>query len=292
MLNTNLILVLISKVRRTTRVVRSTKDNENANARPSRIVTTRSKTLAGATGTSATTRATASTAASKAKAVIQDAKDEKEAGIKRKREVLVEVTGLVTNNKIKVAGTVAKGKEGSSSSTDKLKNAAIAATTAAASAKPQAVVKPPSRRLVGAAVPRRVLTRASSESTTASKAEKKVPVAVKPKVEPIQEKMEVDAVAEDEEAQRVFKRRHTNEKPIVHAKFLDDSQVSQAEADRIANELQAVERSSANAQLWDDLDAEDLDDPIMVSEYVVDVCKYLKDIEVRTPSKNQHQLLM
>jgi G2/mitotic-specific cyclin 1/2 len=32
---------------------------------------------------------------------------------------------------------------------------------------------------------------------------------------------------------------------------------------------------------WDDLDAEDWDDPAMASEYVVDVCHYLKEAEVR-----------
>ncbi|KAF8189336.1 nime/cyclinb [Pholiota molesta] len=224
-------------VRRTTRVVRSTKDNENANARPSRI----------------------------AKAVVADAaKDEKETGIKRKREVLVEVTGLVTNNKAKASGTVAKGKEGASSSTDKLKNAT------------PLLLLP---RVAGTAVTRRLPTRATSESTTVSKTETEAPVESKPTVELIHEKMEIDEPAEDEEAHRVFKRRHTDEKVIVHAKFLDDSQ---AEADGVAKELEAVEPSASNVQLWDDLDAEDFDDPIMVSEYVVDVCVYLKEIELAT----------
>jgi len=31
---------------------------------------------------------------------------------------------------------------------------------------------------------------------------------------------------------------------------------------------------------WDDLDADDIDDPAMVSEYVVDIFKYLSDCEV------------
>jgi len=31
---------------------------------------------------------------------------------------------------------------------------------------------------------------------------------------------------------------------------------------------------------WDDLDAEDADDPLMVSEYVVEIFKYMKEVEV------------
>ena len=31
---------------------------------------------------------------------------------------------------------------------------------------------------------------------------------------------------------------------------------------------------------WDDLDAEDADDPLMVSEYVVEIFEYLKEVEV------------
>ncbi len=83
---------------------------------------------------------------------------------------------------------------------------------------------------------------------------------------------------DEEEADRAHKRRHTDEKPVIHAKVLDDSQV---EADVVANQLQTVEPSPANEQKWDDLDAEDWDDPLMVSEYVADVCIYLKEIEVR-----------
>lgn len=254
-------------------MVRSTKDNENANARPSRIGTTRTKSMLGgvATATSATTRATASTAASKAKVVSTDAgKDEKEAGIKRKREVLVEVTGLVSNNKPKVSGTVAKGKE--AATTENVKETMVA--------KPKVTVKPPSRRLVGAVASRRLVARAGSETKSAPKAElDEVVPESKPSMTAIVENMEVDVKAQDEEeAIRAHKRRHTDEKPVIHAKFLDDSQV---EADVVAKQLQAVEPSPPGEQLWDDLDAEDWDDPFMVSEYVADVCVYLKEIEVR-----------
>lgn len=255
-------------------MARSAKDNENANARPSRIGTTRTKSVlgGGATATSATTRATASTAASKAKVVSTDTvKDEKDAGVKRKREVLVEVTGLVSNNKLKASGTVTKGKE--PATTENIEKPAVVA-------KSKVTVKPPSRRLAGAVAPKRLVARAGSETKSVPKAEAEKDVAEgKPSMAAIAENMEVDAKAHDEEeADRAHKRRHTDEKPVVHAKVLDDSQV---EADVVANQLQAVEPSPANEQKWDDLDAEDWDDPLMVSEYVADVCIYLKEIEVR-----------
>ncbi|KIM42303.1 hypothetical protein M413DRAFT_444730 [Hebeloma cylindrosporum] len=250
-------------VRRTARVARSTKDSENANARPSRL-TSRTKSALGAATTATSGRATASTAASKAKSITSDSTKE-EAGVKRKREVLVEVTGLVTNNKAKSADV--KGKEGG-----KLKEAV---------AKPKAVATS-TRRFIGGAALRRI-PRATSESTTVSKTDTEATADSKSSVDHASEKMEIDQVLpptkeEDEESQRVFKRRHTEEKPVIAAEVLDDSQ---AEADKVAAQLE-VEPSSSNAQLWDDLDEEDFDDPVMVSEYVVDVCTYLKEIELAT----------
>jgi len=241
-------------------VARSTKDSENANARPSRL-TSRSKLSAATTATSA--RATGSTAASKAKSIASDSTKE-EAGVKRKREVLVEVTGLVTNNKTKSADV--KGKEGG-----KLKEVV---------AKPKAIATS-TRRFIGGAALRRI-PRATSESTTVSKTDTDATTDSKPSVDHASEKMEIDQVLpstkeEDEESQRVFKRRHTEEKPIIATEVLDDSQ---ADADKVAAQLE-IEPPSSNVQLWDDLDEEDFDDPVMVSEYVVDVCVYLKEIEVR-----------
>lgn len=41
------------------------------------------------------------------------------------------------------------------------------------------------------------------------------------------------------------------------------------------------ENSEAPAKpLWDDLDAEDMDDPLMVAEYVQDIVKYMRQLEV------------
>lgn len=239
-------------------MARPAKDSENANARPSRL-TTRSKTVGRVTaGTSVTTRATASTAASKAKSIAPA--PEKETGVKRKREALVEVTAN-SKNAVNV-----KGKEGKEGKDDATKE-----TIVKPAAKP--VIKPPSRR-IAAAVGKRLVARATSvaKETTTSVEEKvevqaklvvlKPIVEAKPVEEPVIETMETDET-------RQSKRRHTDTKPLQ-----DDSQL---EADTVAAELEAAEPS---VQLWDDLDADDWDDPIMVSEYVSEVCVYLKQIEV------------
>ena len=42
-----------------------------------------------------------------------------------------------------------------------------------------------------------------------------------------------------------------------------------------------VPEANPEGDEWDDLDAEDSEDPLMDSEYVVDIFKYLKQTEVR-----------
>ena len=290
------------QVRKTTRVTRATKNTENANARPSRV-STRSKTLAAEPLAPVTTRATAPTAASKAKALAPEA--ETSAG-KRKREVLVEVTGLVTNNKTKGKGssTTGKGKElatakGKEKETEVAKKptlskvvrarpAAAAASGIAKHVRGASVSTTASSKTTGteesSGTERVVLRRAAtknvpSTSSFAAKAETqtRTTTAAAAKGKALL-KHEVDDV---EEGRRVFKRRHVDipEEPIQQ----DESQI---EADGIAAELieadaKAVpEFKEEPVELWDDLDAGDWDDPFMVSEYVVEVCKYWKVLEV------------
>lgn len=262
-------------MRRTTRVARSTKDNENANiinARPRVLTRTKSMAVSGGTAaaaTSSTRGTTGPTIASKAKTVAKDVTAKDTTGTKRKREALSEVTTLVTNN------NTLKGKE--------------TVAGAGVGTKAKAVVKPSGSKtvrvpLATVATRRERPARVGSESTT---------VSTKTDTESILDsrtgssyslvgdvKMDVDVplpsleeeMVKDDEAGRVFKRRHKDIlKPIAD--------ISQVEADKVAAELQAAE-TPPDIQLWDDLDADDWDDPLMVSEYVVDVCEYLKEIEV------------
>lgn len=270
--------------RATTRVTRSARDTENINARPSRS-TTRAKSAlsalstAGAASTTVTstaavnTRATASTAASKAKSAASTTTTEA-AGAKRKREILVEVTGLVTNNKGKSTGAAGlKGKEKESAGNTTTKTAKTA-------------VKPSGK--TGGVTLRRGL-RSASESTTISNSKTDTDrIALEQ-----DEKMEVDdpldvpppppvafkrisRVVGEEGLERVFKKRHTEKREL---EILDESQL---EADKVAADLveETVAPVAPSGQLWDDLDAEDWDDPVMVNEYVVEVCVYLKQVEL------------
>lgn len=285
----NPFITLIKIKRTTTRVTRSAKDAENINARPSRLTTRAKSALAAAGGASTAvaataavnTRATASTAASKAKSVASTTTEA--AGAKRKRDVLVEVTGLVTNHKGKSASEAGlKGKE---------KEAAGNTTAATKTAK--AAVKPSVK--AGGATLRRVL-RSTSESTTTSnsktdsngtaleqdeKMEVDDPLDIPPPL-PVASSVtskRLSRVVGDEDLGRVFKRRHTEkqELAVTELEALDESQV---DADKVAADL-VEEVAPPSVQLWDDLDAQDWDDPVMVSEYVADVCVYLKQVEVR-----------
>ena len=258
-------------------MTRSAKDTENINARPSRS-TTRAKSALAAAGAAVTataaavnTRAAASTAASKPKSVASTITTEA-AGAKRKREVLVEVTGLVTNHKGRGTGAAGglKGKEKESAGNTTTKTAKTA-------------VKPSVR--TGGVTLRRGL-RSGSEGTTISNSKTDTDG---PALEQ-DEKMEVDdpldvpppppvaskhlSMVVGEEGERVFKRRHTEKQEL---ETLDESQL---EVDKVAADL-VEETLAPSGQLWDDLDAEDWDDPVMVSEYVVEVCVYLKQVEVR-----------
>ncbi|CAK5270916.1 unnamed protein product [Mycena citricolor] len=55
--------------------------------------------------------------------------------------------------------------------------------------------------------------------------------------------------------------------------------------EQVAAELDAVtddEEADPDGDLWEDLDAQDADDVLMVSEYVIDIQRYLRDVELKT----------
>ena len=73
---------------------------------------------------------------------------------------------------------------------------------------------------------------------------------------------------DDEDDIRAYKKRRTSSE-APEDDFLAEQQV----------ELEPVE-ADPNGDQWVDLDAEDADDPLMVSEYVIDIFNYLKQVEV------------
>lgn len=80
-----------------------------------------------------------------------------------------------------------------------------------------------------------------------------------------------------------------SEEPVMKKRRTSSEAPEEARLDAIEEESDApVENAepstfatqSAELHDWDDLDREDDDDPLMVSEYVVDIFNYLKFLEV------------
>lgn len=265
------------QLRRTTRTTRPTitaNDPENANARPSRILT-RSKAPAAASQVSRISRATAPTLASKAK--TSGTTSEIPVG-KRKREVLVEVTGVANNNVKRGSGTV-KGKadEGVAEGVD-LKSIQRPAPKPVRESL-RKILKPVARKTQGT-----VSVSATAGQATHDTVGLGDHVAIPVEQRAAQRSLKhttsnhVSSAADDDEAGRAFKKRNT-QSPTAAPDLPD---VSQAEADKIAADLTAIEEEpEEKVRRWDDLDEGDWDDPTMVSEYVAEVCVYLKEVEVR-----------
>ncbi|KAH7907568.1 cyclin-like protein [Hygrophoropsis aurantiaca] len=324
----------VKNTRRVTRVTRTTtqKDNENANARPTRI-TTRAKPPSSSTAAATTTsaglgRATAPTAASKAKIGSHD--ENLAAQGKRKREAL----GEVTKHKNKTTNVPAakdtkelkgKGKEVVAAK-EKFDGVVIKSKVTTA------VSRQPLRTVIT------TTTRRTGKSTTTSTTQpsqlddvKKETVEIRSKEEDAmaidnhidepeptrrvstrrsgvnsqqvitQEVQRADLskrqsshltlkqTTQDEiEDSRVFKKRRTSSDPPDEEQLFNEQLEHEAE---VAAALEAARGTSPEADPegdeWEDLDADDADDPLMVSEYVGEIFKYMKDIELTTlPNPN------
>ncbi|PPQ93566.1 hypothetical protein CVT25_005558 [Psilocybe cyanescens] len=302
--------------RRVTRTARAAavKENENANARPSRI-STRSKplgltsTTAGLTG--ATGGVTRATAASRAKtSVVPDSKIDNLAG-KRKREALGEVAVASSN---KPTGVASKGKEKETYDGVMIKGKGVATRqplrtvagtrqdtlsvtkkepTIHVKSKQDAVVVVDANAMV-IDVPTQVqvaLPKIAVRRSTVVK-ESHIPAARRADVhrraslrsgrhlveeeEPAHKKRRTSSIPPEEEPQAVEEAQAQTEEDLHHARIL-------AEMEAFADEPEADPEDSA----WDDLDADDTDDPLMVSEYVQDIFQYLKQVELTTmPNPN------
>ncbi|EIN08829.1 A/B/D/E cyclin [Punctularia strigosozonata HHB-11173 SS5] len=83
----------------------------------------------------------------------------------------------------------------------------------------------------------------------------------------------------DEEDLRAYKKRRTSSEA-------GDEELRETEAQLTENVAEEAEEVAGEVedwdQGWDDLDAEDADDPQMVSEYVAEIFAYLKEVEQKT----------
>ncbi|TFY79540.1 hypothetical protein EWM64_g4472 [Hericium alpestre] len=95
---------------------------------------------------------------------------------------------------------------------------------------------------------------------------------------------------DDAEASRVFKKRRTSsEAPEEYDVPHEHADVHAEPIDKLVSHGKVVkaEKEADPNVGWDDLDREDVDDPLMVSEYVVEIFEYLKIVEQKTlPNPN------
>lgn len=85
----------------------------------------------------------------------------------------------------------------------------------------------------------------------------------------------------EEDDNRVFKKRRTSSDAPDEAKLLDELDEHEAQvAASLDARIDSGPEADPNGDEWDDLDAEDGDDPLMVSEYVTEIFDYMKRVEV------------
>lgn len=253
--------------RRITRQFRTTaqKDNENATARVARPMT-RSKPPSNsgalAPASTATSRVTAPTLASRAKVVGKDEnKVDHTAQGKRKREALGEVTKNTTKN-IAVASKDSKAE----------KFDGVVIKTATNVRQPlRTVAGPTTRRSArgGVPVPSQIHPLEEVKEDVREPV-KNAPVYVQPR--------EAKMAVEDD---RVFKKRRTSSDVPDDVKSFDEEDQHEV-AQALELGVESEPEADPNGDDWDDLDADDADDPLMVSEYVVEIFQYMKQIELTT----------
>ncbi|KAJ4466932.1 cyclin-like protein [Lentinula edodes] len=271
------------------------KDAENANARPSRINTRAKPPSSSANNSGATysivNRATGGTAASRAKISVNGDPKSDHPVSKRKREALGEVTSMVANNKPGGKGknkeiaqkfdgvvinkskivrqplrTVASTRQ-STTSTLVDKNEPLGEIAESQEIDDTAmIVDPPPRKVLPAlTIPKSLanLRDIPHTRTSARRSAHQVP-------------------DDDLEAERVFKKARTSSdvpEDAVQEQWADQHELDALEEEEV--------EADPNGPDWDDLDQDDGDDPVMVSEYVVEIFEYFKKIEVQTmPNPN------
>lgn len=94
-----------------------------------------------------------------------------------------------------------------------------------------------------------------------------------------------------EDDNRVFKKRRTSSDAPDEAKLFEEQDEHEAQvAASLDAGIDSEPEADPNGDEWDDLDAEDGDDPLMVSEYVTEIFDYMKHIEVAASHVHRPQL--
>ena len=105
-----------------------------------------------------------------------------------------------------------------------------------------------------------------------------------PAIQEVRERDEMES-----EFHRVFKKRRTSsDPPQSHDEEAKEEvevegqvrDIAEKELQKHLHNIEHEVEADPNGAEWEDLDAEDADDPMMVSEYVNDIFEYLKGVEV------------
>ncbi|KAJ8073889.1 G2/mitotic-specific cyclin [Marasmius tenuissimus] len=305
----------MSTVAPTRRVLRTTtrtaKDPENANARPSRINRAKppSSNSIPTAANGITGRAITTTAASRAKTAVNGEVKAENPAAKRKREALGEVTSLVTNNRTG-AGGKGKGKE----VREKFDGVVINRSKTLTSRQPlqrtvestrqatrskivvakddeldevveetdevervddNAMAVDPPSHTTKPAIPSLTIRKSLADDHDLPKQGRRVMRSAQPYID--------DA---ELEAGRVFKKPRTSDPPEVVASKEEELDEEDPFDEQVLD-LDAEPEADPDGDEWDDLDADDIGDPLMVSEYVIDIFTYFRQIEVTTmPNPN------
>ena len=281
--------------RRTARTTRSTKDTENANARPSSRLITRTKPIS---TTTVPTKAT-STTTTRPKTILTDAKPDATAPSKRKRAALGEIAGPSNQNQkekpINKRTTKDKPKEKFDGVV--LKKSTITTTTTS-------TIRQPLKAVTGGAPQsRKAVISVSEQVQQLEQIRDDIPVGSEPmaidlphraKAETLETKSlrvvssrkqvkPVDEV-DEEESLRVVKKRRTSSDLPEEAQIVAHIPPKEVEELVIHSKRSTTPEADPEGDQWEDLDAEDADDPLMVSEYVNEIFAYLKEVEVSESS--------
>ncbi|KAF8555822.1 A/B/D/E cyclin [Imleria badia] len=289
--------------RRVTRAAAST-HNENATSRPITRSKPPSKGPPMATSQStALTRATAPTAASRAKANENDV--DPAAQGKRKRDALAQVPKNANKPKSALAPKDAKTKANDlPSAKAKFDGVVIRSKPPPSTGNRQPLsIVAASRRTVKATAPKPQLrplaevkedVRPPPVRTADAMAVDAAPKAVfRPSTAAVIKSevhradlskrttshLNVKTEAREEDDNRILKKRRTSSDVPDEARLFEEQEDHDA---KVAAAIDSEPEADPNGDEWDDLDAEDGDDPLMVSEYVTEIFEYMKKVELCT----------
>ena len=255
---------------------------------PSSRLITRAKP----TSTTTVPNKAVSTVTTKAKTVLTDAKPDATAPTKRKRAALGEIAGPSKNQKEKPASkrtTKVKPKEKFDGVV--LKSTVTMTTTTSTIRQPLKAVTgavPQSRKAVISVseqvqqleqIHEDIPTGSESMSIDPPNRVKAEILGTKP-LRVVSPRKKLKPVDEADESKRVVKKRHTSS-DLPAEVGIAAHVPPEVEEDNVAQFKQSTTpEADPGSDQWNDLNAEDADDPLMVREYVNNVFVYLKDVEV------------